>query len=238
MKEVNWNPTNEQPHSYVSYFTRLIVKLTCFLRGVGDGQFLSLNVMGGKCCICGKRMCEGSYGLAAAAAAAAAAAWKNILVVGDMRPADPSRWCGGGNPSAWWEGGCDLLRGLCGESAVRCLWWWWWWWWPLPGELCPFISSWPVVVLDFPPPGLWPLLECWWWWWWWPLMPWWWDDGRGGCCCCCCDGGGWTSVGVADDEVGESTNNGMRSVWASPRICNRTIVKAVSGSDLWLIAHP
>lgn len=28
------------------------------------------------------------------------------------------------------------------------------------------------------------------------------------------------SVGVADDEAGESTNSGIRSVWASPRICN------------------
>lgn len=68
-------------------------------------------------------MCEGSYGLAAAAAAAAAAAWKNIRVVGDMRPAEPSRWCccsGGGGRCDCEGGGCDLLRGLCGES-VRCL---------------------------------------------------------------------------------------------------------------------
>lgn len=196
--------------------------LTCFLRGVGDGQFLSLNVMGGKCGICGKRMCE-SYGLAAAATA-----WKNIRVVGDMRPADPSRWwwwwCGCGRGGG---GGCDLFRGLCGES-VRCL-WWWWWWWLLPGELCPFVSSWPPPD-DFPL-GLWPP-EWWWWWWWWPLPPWlppppWWcDDAAGGC-----GGRGGASVGVAADEVGESTNSGMRSVWASPRICNETD----GVSDCWTV---
>jgi hypothetical protein len=37
------------------------------------------------------------------------------------------------------------------------------------------------------------------------------------------------SVGVVDDEVGESTYSGMRSVWASPRICNgQRVTNAIS----------